>query len=97
MIYLSATTMTTITIDGSLAKGTRTHFADAYEMYQYFKALYATSDIENKWYAEDEIVFGWMNEKQLTTMLEQIEKEDEDGPFTFEESKVFLDKVVSWN
>jgi hypothetical protein len=30
-------------------------------------------------------------------MLEQIEKEDQDGPFTFEESKVFLEKVVSWN
>jgi hypothetical protein len=36
-----------------------------------------------------------MNEEQLATMLEQIEKEDQDGPFTFEESKVFLEKVVS--
>lgn len=97
MIYSQYSAMPVITLDIPVSKWTRTHFVDAYEMYQYFKTLYTNGDVVDEWYAKDEIVFGWMNEEQLATMLEQIEKEDQDGPFTFEESKVFLEKVVSWN
>lgn len=94
MVYLSAPiTMTTITIDACLTEGTRTHFTDAYEMYQYFHDVYAAGKISEE-KPNDIVEYKW---KKVSRYVRNImEDDDQDGPFTIEESKVFLDKVMSW-
>jgi hypothetical protein len=62
-------------------------------MYQYFKVMYSVKDKKNEWYADDEIVFGWMNECELCQELEEVKKEWFSWPFTIEESIQHLNSL----
>ena len=83
---------TTITIDTPPTQSIKTHFSTIEEMYEYLSTLYTESDTVEK---DDDIVeYKW---KKVSRYVKSImEDDDEDGPFTIEESKAFLEKVVSW-
>lgn len=93
MIYSTNTSMATIIIDEPIKKGIRTHFSNIDEMYQYFHWKFVSSELVEE-RPDDIVEYNW---KKVSRYVRSImEDEEQDGPFTIEESKVFLDTIVLW-
>lgn len=88
MIYSTNIPMATILIDEPIEEGTKTHFTDINEMYQYFHWKYSSSEsAEEK--PDDIVEYNW---KKVSRYVRSImEDEDEIGPFTVEEAISYVE------